>query len=108
MFLRKPWMERVLRAVAAVAIVWILLRVEFDFHSRLRNTTVTYTLLLTILFFAVRWDRLETILASAAAALGFLYYFQEPTYTFKANDPESYIAVASFLITAMVVSQNAL
>ena len=63
---------------------------------------------MAILFFAVRWDRLETILASLVAALGFLYFFQEPAFTLKANDPQSYVAVAGFLITAIVVSQTAL
>ncbi|HLK19759.1 MAG TPA: adenylate/guanylate cyclase domain-containing protein [Bryobacteraceae bacterium] len=96
------------RIVAAVAVVCALLLIEFHFHSALRNTTVTYTLLLAILVFAIRWDRAETIAASVAASLGFLYFFQEPAYTLKANDPESYVAVAGFLITAIVVSQTAL
>src|SRR5215467_897049 len=106
----KPWLGRGLRTIAAVAIVCAVLLAEFHFHQtlNLRNTTVTYTLLLAILFFAVRWDRLETIAASLVAALGFLYYFQPPAYSIKANDPQSYVAVAGFLITAIVVSQTAL
>ena len=104
----RAWLGRALRVIAAVAIVCVLLLTEFHFHLGLRNTTVTYTLLLAILFFAVRWDRLETILASIAAAVGFLYYFQEPAYSLKATDPQSYVAVAGFLITAIVVSQTAL
>src|SRR5580704_1891565 len=102
------WPGRALRVVAAIAIICVILLTEFHFRTDLRNTTVTYSLLLTILFFAVRWDRLETILASLTAALGFLYYFQEPVYSLKATDPQSYVAVASFLVTAIVVSQTAL
>jgi class 3 adenylate cyclase len=108
MHLMKPWMWRALRAIAAVAIVCALLLIEFHFHDSLRNTTVTYTLLLAILFFATRWDRLETILASLVASVGFLYYFQAPAYSLKATDPQSYVAVAAFLITAIIVSQTAL
>jgi class 3 adenylate cyclase len=108
MLLANAWLRRALRVIAAVAIVCALLLGEFHFHLGLRNTTVTYTLLLAILFFAVRWDRLETILASLVAALGFLYYFQEPAYSLKATDPQSYVAVAGFLIAATVVSQTAL
>jgi class 3 adenylate cyclase len=108
MFLPNAWLGRAPRVIAAVAIVCALLLGEFHFHLGLRNTTVTYTLLLAILFFAVRWDRLETIVASVVAALGFLYYFQEPAYSLKATDPQSYVAVAGFLITAIVVSQTAL
>jgi len=98
---------RALRVIASVAIVCAIMAVEFHFHG-LRNTTVTYSLLLAILFFAVRWDRLETIAASVVAAMGFLYYFQLPIGSFKAEDPQSYVAVAGFLITAIIVSQTAL
>src|SRR5260370_13433037 len=46
--------------------------------------------------------------ASVVAALGFLYYFQEPVGSLKATDPQSYVAVAGFLLTAIIVSQTAL
>jgi class 3 adenylate cyclase len=108
MLLATAFLRRVPRVIAAVVVICILLLTEFHFHLGLRNTTITYTLLLAILFFAVRWDRVETIAASIVAALGFLYYFQEPAYSLKATDPQSYVAVAGFLITAIVVSQTAL
>ena len=105
-------LRRTLRVIAAVAIVCVLLAAEFELNLRLgsalHGTTVSCTLLLAILCFAVRWDRLETILASLVAALGFLYYFQAPAYSLKAEDPQSYFTVAGFLITAIVVSQTAL
>jgi len=103
----EQWLRRGLRVAVSVAIVCAILAVEFQF-PRLRNTTVTYSLLLAILFFAVRWDRLETIAASLVAAIGFLKYFQTPIGSLKATDPQSYVAVAGFLITAIVVSQTAL
>src|SRR5271170_378765 len=102
-----PWLRRALRLSGAIAIVCAILVIEFHLHG-LRNTTVTYSLLLAILFFAVRWDRLETIAASVVAAMGFLYYFQPPVGSFKAEDPQSYVAVAGFLVTAIIVSQTAL
>jgi class 3 adenylate cyclase len=98
---------RALRVIASVAIIGVIMAIEFHFRG-LRNTTITYSLLLAILFFAIRWDRLETITASVVAALGFLYYFQPPVRSLKADDPESYVAVAGFLITAIIVSQTAL
>jgi len=107
MSLLKLGLLRALRVIASVAIVCVILALEFQFHG-LRNSTVTYSLLLAILFFAVRWDRLETIAASVVAAMGFLYYFQPPVGSFKAEDPQSYVAVAGFLVTAIIVSQTAL
>ena len=96
------WLRRGLRLVASIAIVCAIEVIEFRLHG-LRNTTITYSLLLAILFFAVRWGRLETIAASVVGAFGFLKYFQEPVGSLKASDPESYVAVGSFLITAIVV-----
>jgi two-component system, OmpR family, sensor histidine kinase KdpD len=90
----KQGLRRALRVVMSIAIVCAILAVEFHFHG-LRNTTVTYSLLLAILFFAVRWDRLETIAASLVAAVGFLMYFQPPIGSLKAADPQSYVAVAA-------------
>jgi class 3 adenylate cyclase len=105
---RNAGLRRALRTIAAVAIVGGILLIEFHVHVRLHNTTVTFTLLLVILLFAIKWDRLETIAASLVAAGGFLYYFQEPAYTFKANDWQSYVEVVGLLVTAIVVSQTAL
>jgi class 3 adenylate cyclase len=102
-----PWLRRTLHVSLAIAVVCAILIIEFRFHG-LHNVTVTSSLLLAILYFAVRWNRLETIAASVVAALGFLLYFQPPIGSFKASDPQSYIAVAGFLITAIVVSQTAL
>jgi len=102
-----PWLRRALRLSAAIAIVCAILFIAFHIHG-LHNVTVTSFLLLAILYFAVRWDRLETIAASVVAALGFQLYFQLPIGRFKATDPQSYVAVAGFLITAIVVSQTAL
>jgi class 3 adenylate cyclase len=107
MSLIKMGLLRAVRIVAAVAIVGVIMALEFHFHG-LRNTTVTYSLLLAILYFAIQWDRLETLTASVVASMGFLYYFQYPVGSFKATDPESYVAVAGFLITAVIVSQTAL
>lgn len=103
----KRWLTRGVRLLASVAIVCSILAIEFHFHG-LNGATVNYSLLLAILYFAVRWDRVETIIASAVAALGFLVYFQPPVGSFKVANPQSYVEVAGFLITAIVVSQTAL
>jgi K+-sensing histidine kinase KdpD len=104
---KNPWTRRTLRVIASVGIVIAIILIEFHYHT-LRNSTVTYSLLLAILFFAVRWGRLEAIVASVVAALGDLYYFQEPVGSLKATDPQSYVAVAGFLLTAIIVSHTAL
>ncbi|RXH55305.1 Adenylate cyclase [Granulicella sibirica] len=85
----------------------LTLRVESHF-PHLRNTTVTYSVLLLILFFATRWDRMPAVTASVVGAVMFLYYFEQPRRSFKVRDPEAFVAVISFLITALVVSATEL
>jgi len=108
----RPWLRRSLRIAAAVAIVSALLVAEFLLQARLgsalHHTTVICTELLAILYFAIRWGRVETIVASLTAAVGYLYYFEAPAFSLVAQDPQSYFTVVAFLITAIVVSQTAL
>ena len=70
-------MLRSARVVGAVAIICAIIEIEFHLRG-LRNTTVTYSLTLAILLFAVRWGRAASIAASVVAAVGFIIYFQEP------------------------------
>ena len=107
MQLTGPWWKSGIRAVLAVGAVFLTVWVE-SHMPRLRITVVTNSLLLLILFFAVRWERVPTLSASVAAALGFLYYFQEPKGSFKVEHPDSVVAVLTFLVTALVVSATEL
>src|SRR5260221_1204156 len=107
MRLMRPWMRTTLRLIASIGIVIAIILIEFHFQG-LHSTTVDYSLLLAILFFAVRWGRLEAIVSSLVRALGFLYYFQDPVGSLKVTDPQSYVAVAGFLLTAIIVSHTAL
>ena len=106
------WFQRgvfgqVIRAIVAVAAICAILALCFHLKG-LRNTTITYALLLAILFFATQWGRMETILASVVAALGFEIFFQPPIGVFEVKDPEAWVAVVAFLITAITLSQTAL
>jgi class 3 adenylate cyclase len=95
------------RVAGAVAIVCAIIEVEFHLHG-LRNTTVTYSLLLAILFFAVRWGRVASIAASVVGAVGFIIYFQEPVGKLEVKDPQGWLGVIAFLLTSVIVSQVAL
>jgi two-component system sensor histidine kinase KdpD len=53
---------------------------------------------------AVRFGLWPSLLASAAAALGYNFFFTEPYYTFSIADPRDVIAVVFFTIVAIVVS----
>jgi two-component system sensor histidine kinase KdpD len=68
-------------------------------------TTVALSLLLAILAIATGWGLLEAIVASLVAVLGFNYFFLPPVETFTIADPQNWVALVAFLVTAMTASQ---
>jgi two-component system sensor histidine kinase KdpD len=96
--------RRALRLIAAPAIVALIVVFYFRF-VRVNNTTVSLTLLLAILAISSGWGLLEATIASLAAVLGFNYFFLPPVGTLTVQDPQNWVALGAFLITAVTASQ---
>src|ERR1039458_9960186 len=69
------------------------------------NTTVALTLLLVVLGISARWGLAEATVASLAAALGFNVYFLPPYGKLTIEDPQNWVALGAFLMTAVTASQ---
>jgi len=92
---------RLVGSVALVgAIVFAYLRV-----LPANSLTVALTLVLAIVGIATRWGLTESIAASIAGVLGLNYFFLPPVGTFTITDPQNWVALAAFLVTAITVSQ---
>ena len=92
------------RSVAACAVVALIIL----FYYRLvpvNQTTVALTLLLVIFGISAFWGLLEATVASFAGVLGFNYYFLPPVGTFEIQDPQNWVALTAFLVTAVMASQ---
>src|SRR5580698_2322965 len=96
--------RRALRLIAAPAIVALIVVFYFRF-VRVNNTTVSLTLLLAILAISTGWGLLEATIASLAAVLGFNYFFLPPVGTLTVQDPQNWVALVAFLVTAVTASQ---
>ena len=99
-----PYISRAARLIAAPAIVALIIA----FYSRwfsVNNTTVALTLLLAILGISTWWGLLEATIASVIAVLGFNYYFLPPVGTLAVQDPQNWVALIAFLVTAVTASQ---
>jgi K+-sensing histidine kinase KdpD len=72
------------------------------FHDRLSSTTVALALLLIVLFSATGWGIRPAITASLLGVLCFNFFFIPPLYTFTIAYPPNWIALAAFLITAIM------
>jgi two-component system, OmpR family, sensor histidine kinase KdpD len=104
MFIQRPLIGWIARAGASVAIVAAITFV-YSTLVHVNNTTVALSLLLAILGIATGWGLTEALVASVAAVLTFNYYFLPPVGTFTIADPQNWVALVAFLITAVIASQ---
>ncbi len=92
---------RIVASLAAIAgvtacYVWLV---------RVNPTTVALTYVAVILLLATRWGIAESMTASIGAVLGFNFFFLPPIGTLTIADPQNWVALAAFLLTAVVASQ---
>jgi two-component system sensor histidine kinase KdpD len=67
-------------------------------------TTAGFAYLLCVLGAATAWGLIEAIVASIAAMLSFNFFFLPPVGTLTIADPQNWVALFSFLTTALVAS----
>lgn len=68
------------------------------------QTTVGFTFLLAILAVAASWGLWCAIFMSVAATLAYNYFFLPPLLHFTIADPQNWIALFTFLVTAVLAS----
>ena len=91
---------RIAGALAAVAGITFLYRQVFAVNS----TTVALSYLLAILVVATGWGFPEAAFASVAAMLCLNFYFLPPIGTLTIADPQNWVALVAFLLTAAISS----
>ena len=74
-------------------------------HTRLNHTTVALSFLLVVLFTAAAWGLLESVVASLAGVICFNVFFLPPVGTVTIADPQNWLALFVFLVTALVASK---
>ncbi len=71
----------------------------------INSTTVALVFLLVVLGAATLWGLAVAIATSVIAVLAFNFFFLPPVGTFTIADPQNWVALAAFLITATTASQ---
>jgi two-component system sensor histidine kinase KdpD len=97
-----PRVSGYLFAVIGIAAMTAVLA---PFHERLSSTTVALALLLIVLFAATGWGSRPALLAALLGVACFNYFFLPPVHTFTIADPQNWVALAAFLITALVAGE---
>ncbi len=94
------------KAVRIFGVLGIVSGITFFYFRvfNVNNVTVALSLLLAVLAIASRWGLIEGLVASVASMLCFNYFFIPPVGTFTVADPQNWVALAAFIITAVSVS----
>ena len=95
---------KALRFAASVLIIGAILAL-YRTLLPVNNTTVALTLLLAILGTSAGWGLAEATVASLVAVVGFNYWFLPPVGTLTIQDPQNWVALMAFLVTAVTASQ---
>jgi K+-sensing histidine kinase KdpD len=93
---------RYLGAVLAIAAVTGALA---PIQPRVSATTVALALLLAVLFTATLWGSGPALLASVLGMGCFNFFFLPPVGSFTIEDPQNWVALVAFFITAITVGQ---
>ncbi len=89
-------------AVLGMAAVTALLA---PFHYKVNSTTVALALLLAVLFVATLWGSRPALAASGLGILSFNFFFLPPVRTFTITEPQNWVALTAFFITAITAGQ---
>jgi two-component system sensor histidine kinase KdpD len=88
-------------SLAGVAIVTLVARAVVPVNP----TTVGFAYLLVVLLVASAWGFVEAFIVSIAATLAFNFFFLPPVGTLTIADPQNWVALFSFLATAIIASR---
>jgi len=91
-----------LSGLAAVILITVVFQHEFPLA---KTTTVVLTYLLAVLIASTVWGLGVSVIMSLLSALCVDYYFLPPVGTFNITDTQDWVALFSFLITAVIGSE---
>lgn len=101
--MRAPTRIQTFRAGASIVII---VSVTFFYQNVVAAnvTTIALSYLLAILGIAAAWGLLNATAASLIAVFAYNYFFLPPYRTLEIADPQNWVALAAFLVTAIIAS----
>jgi len=101
LFVQTRWIRYPFAAISVAAITLVLI----PLRGTINSTTIGFGFLLGILFVAIILGSMPALFASVLAMLSFNFFFLPPFHTFTIADPQNWVALAAFFITALAVGQ---
>jgi len=94
----------ILRFAASTAVLSVIVFVYFRW-LHVNPTTVGFSLLLVILLISAAWGLVYATFAAIVATIAYNYFFLPPLLRLTIADPQNWVALLAFLVTAVIASQ---
>ena len=88
-----------------VAVIAVITTIDFRLH--VNHTTVALMFLVTVLLTSAYWGLRYAVVMAIGATAAFNFFFLPPVGTFTIADPQNWVALFAFLVTALVASNLA-
>jgi two-component system, OmpR family, sensor histidine kinase KdpD len=97
--------KQAVRYTLVVAAIGVITAVDFKLH--VNPTTVALTFLVTVLLTSAYWGLRYAVVVALGATAAFNFFFLPPFGTFTIAEPQNWVALFAFLVTALVASNLA-
>ena len=102
---KTPARTQALRYGFVVAAIAVVTAVAFRLH--INQTTVALMFLVMVLLTSAYWGLRYALVMAVGATAAFNFFFLPPVGTFTIADPQNWVALFAFLVTALVASNLA-
>jgi len=93
------------RYVAVIVAIAVITAIDFRLH--VNHTTVALMFLVAVLLASAYWGLRYALVLAVGATAAFNFFFLPPVGTFTIADPQNWVALFAFLVTALVASNLA-
>jgi K+-sensing histidine kinase KdpD len=97
----KPWRSGAVGYFAGAGIFLILLIVLLPLRNHVNSATIALVFLIGVLLTAAAYGSFPALAVSVLSLLAFNYFFTHPYHTFMVADPQNWVALIAFLVTAL-------
>jgi len=94
-----------MRYVVVIAAITAITAIDFRLH--VNHTTVALMFLVAVLLVSAYWGLRYALVLAVGATAAFNFFFLPPVGTFTIADPQNWVALFAFLVTALVASNLA-
>ncbi len=103
--MKKDARTQTLRYALVIAAIGVITAVDYKLH--VNHTTVALMFLVTVLLTSAYWGLRYAVVLAVGATAAFNFFFLPPIGTFTIADPQNWVALFAFLVTALVASNLA-